>query len=92
MAKSYEEWLGAVLATLDSINMPMVEWQGIWVFDFRAEYDASVKPDDAAMKANRYWWHQQNKSLKQDCRQTNDCWLPSGHQGQCQPVSDESAA
>ena len=42
------------------------------------------------MKANRFWWHEQNKSLKQDCRSTPNCWLPRGHQGPCQPVNSDS--
>jgi hypothetical protein len=29
---------------------------------------------------------QQNKSLKQDCTETPNCWLPRDHQGKCQPV------
>jgi hypothetical protein len=35
----YEHWLDAVRAALDSINMPMADWQGLWPFDFHAEYD-----------------------------------------------------
>jgi len=66
--------------------MPKDEWQGIWPFDFRAEYDAGTKADDAAMKANRHWWQQQNKSLGQDCDKLPGCWLPRGHQGDCQPM------
>ena len=46
-----------------------------------------LKADDAAIKANRFWWQQQNRSLKQDCRKAPNCWLPRGHQGECQPVS-----
>jgi hypothetical protein len=83
----YEHWLEEVKAALDSVNMPMADWQGVWAFDFRAEYEAGAKPDDAAMKANRYWWREQNGSLSQDCRETKGCWLPRGHQGACQPVS-----
>ena len=47
-----------------------------------------MKAHDAAMKANRFWWHEQNKSLKQDCRVTPNCWLP--HQGECQAVSSNA--
>lgn len=82
----YEHWLTEVKAALEAVNMPMADWQGVWPFDFRAEYDAGAKPDDTAMKANRYWWREQNKSLKQDCRETDACWLPRGHQGDCQRV------
>lgn len=87
MANTYEVWLDQVKLALQSLNMRMEDWQSIWAFDFKAEYDAGITADHAAMKANRYWWHEQNKSLKQECRLTPNCWLPRGHQGQCQPVS-----
>ena len=86
MAATYQLWLDQVRDALRSINMQMDDWQPVWSFDFRSEYDAGVKADDAATKANRYWWKEQNKSLKQDCRQTKDCWLPRGHRGVCQPL------
>ncbi len=91
MASSYEEWMNEVRAAFDSLDMPMADWQVIGAFDYRGEYDAGVKPDDAARKANRYWWHEWNKSLKQNCRQRQDCWLPHGHQGECQPVVELAA-
>jgi hypothetical protein len=87
MADAYEVWLNQVRDALRSVNMPMEDWQGIWRFDFQHEFNAGTKADDAAMKANRFWWHQQNKSLNQDCRESGDCWLPRNHQGECQPVS-----
>jgi hypothetical protein len=31
----------------------------VWAFDFDAEYNAGTKPDDAAVKANR-WQNEQN--------------------------------
>jgi len=37
------------------------------------------------MKANRYWWHEQNKSMGRECDKFPGCWLPRGHQGDCQP-------
>jgi len=83
---TYEIWLEEVRGALRSINMPMEDWQGVWPFDFSVEHDAGTTPDEAAMKANRYWWHEQNKSLKQDCEKTPSCWLPRDHQGKCQPV------
>ncbi|MGA8152429.1 MAG: hypothetical protein WB952_15860 [Terriglobales bacterium] len=91
-ADPYERWLDRVREALDSINMPMEEWQSIRPFDFRAEYCKGVNPDDAAMRANRFWWHEQNKSLKQECRKEPNCWLPRGHQGPCQPISQDSGA
>src|SRR5208282_3570737 len=87
MADAYEVWLDQVKDALRSINMQMDDWQGIWSFDFNAEYKAGTNPDAAAMKANRFWWSEQNKSLKKDCRKMPGCWLPRGHTGECQPVS-----
>jgi hypothetical protein len=83
----YEKWLDDVKGALRSVNMPFDDWQSRWHFDLRREFESGAKADDAAMKANRFWWREQNKSLKQDCRKTPDCWLPRGHQGACQPVS-----
>ena len=92
MTVDYTNWLGEVRSALDSINMPLEEWQRTWEFDFAAEYAAGTRPAAAAEKANRFWWREQNKALKQDCRRTKDCWLPQGHQGECQPVSREGIA
>jgi hypothetical protein len=86
MILTYEIWLEQVKDALRSINMPMEDWQRVWPFDFSAEHDAGTNPDDAAMKANRYWWYQQNKSVKQDCQKIPNCWLPRNHQGVCQPA------
>jgi len=86
MADAYEVWLDQVKDALRSINMQMEDWQGIWSFDFDTEYKAGTNPDDAAMKANRFWWREQNKSLKKDCQKTPRCWLPRDHQGECQPL------
>jgi hypothetical protein len=90
MAHRYEVWIEEVQKALGSINMSMDDWQSRWEFDFPSEYKSGTKADDAAMKANRFWWHEQNKSLKQDCRLTPNCWLPHGHQGSCQPVNSDS--
>jgi hypothetical protein len=89
MTDAYQRWFGAVQRALQSINMSMDDWQNLWKFDFEAEYVAGTKADEAAMKANRFWWHEQNRSLKQDCRRTADCWLPRDHQGSCQPVNSK---
>lgn len=83
----FEKWLDDVKEALRSVNMPFDDWQSRWRFDFPREFEFGAKADDAAMKANRFWWREQNKSLKQDCRKAPDCWLPRGHQGACQPVS-----
>jgi hypothetical protein len=90
MSNRYEAWIADVQQALSSINMSMDDWQSRWPFDFQAEYKAGTKADDAAMKANRFWWHEQNKSLKQDCHSTPNCWLPRGHQGPCQPMNSNS--
>jgi hypothetical protein len=86
MADAYEVWLDQVRDVLRSINMPMADWQKIWAFDFSAEYKEGTNPDVAATKANRFWWREQNKSLKKDCQKTAGCWLQRDHQGQCQPA------
>ena len=87
MPETYDGWLNEVRTALQSINMPLDEWQRTRPFDFTREYEAGTDPGLAAEKANRFWWFEQNKALKQDCRLTPNCWLPRGHQGRCQPVS-----
>ena len=89
MPETYEEWMNEVRTAFESLNLPMADWQALGAFDYRGEYDAGTNPTDAAKKANRYWWHEWNKSLNQDCRQAKDCWLPRGHQGGWQPVSEK---
>ena len=91
MADSYEKWMSEVRAAFDSLSMPMADWQAIGVFDYRSEYDAGVAPAEAALKANRHWWHEWNKSLNQECRQRRGCWLPRGHEGDCQPLAEPVA-
>jgi hypothetical protein len=81
----YQNWLDDVRNALHSINMPMDDWQNLWPFNFSREYKSGTKPAEAAAKANRHWWHEQNRSLKQECKKSQDCWLPRGHQGECQP-------
>jgi len=84
---TYEEWLTEVRDALASMNMTIEDWQSIWPFDFRTEYDSGTAPGDAAEKSNRFWWYQQNKSMQRECLQTANCWLPRGHEGECQPIS-----
>jgi len=74
MLGEYNRWLGEVQNALRSINMPMDDWQSIWPFDFRGEHDKGTDPDRAAMKANRYWWHEQNKSMGRECDKLPGCW------------------
>jgi hypothetical protein len=85
MAGSFEVWLDQVRDALRSINMPMEDWQKIWAFDFAAEYERGTNPGAAAMKANRFWWSEQNKSIGRGCENIPGCWLPRGHEGNCQP-------
>jgi hypothetical protein len=90
MTASYEAWLKEVKEALSSINMPLEEWQKSWAFDFRAEFNAGTTANDVATKANRFWWHEQNKAIQQDCRLSQGCWLTRGHQGICQPVKESN--
>jgi hypothetical protein len=89
MSSRYGDWIKKVQEALASINMSMDDWQSRWHFDFRAEYESGTDADDAAMKANRFWWLEQNKSLRRDCRSTPNCWLPRGHEGACQPANSD---
>jgi hypothetical protein len=83
---TYESWLREVRATLASINMLLEDWQKQWAFDFEGQYSAGASPNEAAERANRFWWYKQNKVLKRECLQTPNCWLPREHSGDCQPV------
>ena len=64
---TYEVWLEWVREALKSINMSMDDWQPLCRFDFPGEHDKGADPDAAAMKANRFWWYQQNRSTGRDC-------------------------
>jgi hypothetical protein len=86
MSPTYEVWLDQVREALRCINMQMEDWQPVFAFNFSAAHNAGLTPDEAALKANRFWWYEQNQSLKTDCRRTPRCWLPQGHQGACQPL------
>lgn len=92
MPNTYETWVKQVRAALNSINMEMDDWQGRWPFNFQREYGTGTNADNAAIKANRFWWLNQNKSLKRECRSTPSCWLPSGHQQPCEPLNLEGGA
>lgn len=86
MADAYDVWLDQVKDALRSINMSMDDWQHLWRFDFPGEHDKGTDPHAAAMKANRFWWYRQNMSMGQHCDKLPGCWLPRGHQGDCQPI------
>ena len=86
MASAYEIWLDEVREALRSINMQLEDWQPVFEFNFQAAHDAGDTPDEAAMKANKFWWLRQNQSLKTECLRMPDCWLPREHHGRCQPL------
>jgi len=90
MTDAFQIWIGEAQTALRSINMSMEDWQNLWSFDFRREYEAGTNAREAAMKTNRFWWREQNKSLKRECRLTASCWLPRGHQGKCEPVDSDT--
>ena len=85
MASGYDVWLDRVRAALRSVNMSIDDWQPVCPFDFTREYDKGTDPDAAAMKANRFWWYRQNRSIGRECETVPGCWLPRGHHGDCQP-------
>ena len=85
MSDKYDVWMSEVRDALHSINMPLDEWQSNWPFDFGREYENGTNAGDAAVKANRYWWHSQNSALGRDCLTVPGCWLPRGHRGKCEP-------
>jgi hypothetical protein len=67
-ASKYEDWLSEVKEGLASVNMAFDLWQRTCAFDFEKEFAAGTNANDAAMKANKFWWYQQNKAINQDCR------------------------
>lgn len=85
MSREYDRWLNEVQDALRSINISIDDWQSIWPFDFRGEHNRGTTPNDAAAKANRFWWQRQNTSVGRDCSKLPGCWLPRGHEGECQP-------
>lgn len=85
-SSGYTTWMAEVKAALDSINMGVDDWQNTWPFDFEQEYRSGSTAIDAAHRANRFWWFNQNRSLNKNCRLTANCWLPNGHQGVCQTL------
>jgi hypothetical protein len=82
----FDSWLRQVRVVLDSIGMPMDKWQQAWPFDFAHEFEVNTIPREAALKANKLWWQQQNRAIGQECRIIRDCWLPRGHEGECEPI------
>jgi hypothetical protein len=83
--QAFESWLTEVKESLSSMKMSFDRWQKAWAFDFQQEFHAGTAAKNAAMKARRFWCHQQNKALDHECRKTPNCWLPRDHQGDCQP-------
>jgi hypothetical protein len=70
--------------------MPFRDWQRRWQFDFQQEFKAGMMADDAAMKAKRFWWREQNRSFKQDCRRTPNCGFPTPIKGSASLSESES--
>lgn len=86
----YGEWFAQVRKDLASINMGVEDWQKLWPFDFEREYKTGSSPSSTASNANRFWWFHQNRALKQECKISKNCWLPTGHQGGCEPVKKDT--
>jgi hypothetical protein len=89
MEKTYDGWLNDVQVELQSMGMGVEAWQRYWQFDFHSEYKARTSVRETARKANRFWWQNQNRALMQDCPLSRDCWLPVGHEGDCETVGGE---
>ena len=86
MEQKYDAWLRDVQAELRSIGMGVEEWQRYWQFDFYSEFKAGTQVKRTAVKANRFWWWNQNRVLGEECRVSPYCWLPDDHQGRCQTI------
>jgi hypothetical protein len=80
----FGNWLEGVREALASMSLDAPDWQAKWPYDFRRAFDAGVSSRDAALSANRWWFHQQNKAIRQECEKVANCWLPRGHQGACE--------
>lgn len=82
----FGQWFSSVEDALNSIGMPASEWQRVWPYDFRRDFEGGVPAVVSAENANRYWWYQQNLAAGDECRKTPKCWLPNRHTGNCQPA------
>ena len=82
----FDAWLLELKSTLDSINMPLDTWQAVTPFDFSRELKSGISANVAALKANRFWWRNQNQRINQECHLTPNCRLPCGHAGTCEQV------
>lgn len=56
---AFQIWLSEVGAALQSINMPMEQWQRTFPYNFPADFYAGIQPADAAKRANDHYWTQQ---------------------------------
>ncbi len=83
---TYRTWIKHVRDQLDSMHMATNEWQAFSAYNFRRSYESGTMPDEAAGRAFRFWWRQQHKVLHDDCHKAVNCWLKSGHEGECQPI------
>jgi uncharacterized protein YegJ (DUF2314 family) len=69
----------------------MEDWQKVWRFDFELAYRAGTAPQDAAEQTDRYWWHEQNRAIGQDCNNEPNCWLARGHAGHVSRMRNRSS-
>lgn len=63
---NFETWLRNVRASLAAINMSLEEWQNLFPYDFKADFDAGVNPEEAAKRACNHYWDEQIKALPVD--------------------------
>ena len=86
-AGTFADWLSEVCKALDSINMSMETWHAVWPFDFAREFADGTAPSVTALKANRFWWRQQNQRIDQDLDLKMDYWRTRGCRGHSEPAS-----
>ncbi len=57
VAADYETWFADVRVTLAMLQMEIDTWDQNWPYDFQADFAASMSPEDAASRAQDFWWH-----------------------------------
>jgi len=53
---AFDDWMAEVRSALESINMSIEDWQGIWPFDFQSEHAKGIAPAGAAEKLLASAW------------------------------------
>ncbi len=71
---------------LEANRMAVDEWQSQFPYNFRRSFETGTSPIDAATRANRFWWREQEKVLHNECDKVANCWRGRGHKGPCQPI------